>query len=76
MLEARCTLTQPQSGKRQFVARTGSNHYLLLDDKEGATGPKPIELVAVALAGCTACDVFTFLRFKHPPAVRLQDFAD
>jgi putative redox protein len=37
----------------------------LLDDTAGGTGPKPIELVAVALAGCTAFDVITILRQKY-----------
>jgi putative redox protein len=50
---------------RQFVAETGSGHHILLDDAAGATGAKPIELVAVALAGCTAFDVITILRQKH-----------
>jgi putative redox protein len=38
---------------------------LVLDDAAGGTGAKPIELVAVALAGCTAFDVITMLRQKH-----------
>jgi putative redox protein len=38
---------------------------LLLDDAAGGTGPKPIELVAVGLAGCTAFDVITVLRQKY-----------
>ena len=38
--------------------------HMLLDDAAGGTGPKPIELVAVALAGCTAFDVVTVLRQK------------
>jgi putative redox protein len=58
-------LTQPLSQQRQFVARTGSEHHLLLDDAAGGTGPKPIELVAVGLAGCTAFDVITILRQKY-----------
>lgn len=66
MLTAKVQLTQPSKpDKRQFVATTGSNHHLLLDAAEGATGPKPIELVAVALAGCTAFDVITILRQKY-----------
>jgi putative redox protein len=65
MIEARVTLTQPNSALRQFVAQTGSGHHLILDDLVGGTGPKPIELVAVALAGCTAFDVITYLRFKR-----------
>ena len=37
---------------------------MLLDDAAGGTGPKPIELVGVGLAGCTAFDVITVLRQK------------
>ncbi|MGC1450101.1 MAG: OsmC family protein [Candidatus Sulfotelmatobacter sp.] len=47
------------------MARTGSGHDFPLDDTEGGTGPKPIELVAAGLAGCTAFDVITILRQKH-----------
>jgi len=63
-LRARVTLTQPLRDARQFVVETGSGHHLLVDDVQGASGPKPIELVAAALAGCTAFDVITILRAK------------
>jgi putative redox protein len=65
MISAKVDLTQPLSEQRQFVARTGSEHYLLMDDSAGGTGPKPIELVAIGLAGCTAFDVITILRQKY-----------
>ncbi len=65
MISAKVQLTQPLKPDRQFVATTGSEHHLLLDDPAGGTGPKPIELVAVALAGCTAFDVITILRQKY-----------
>src|ERR1051325_4692383 len=65
MIEARVTLTQPVKTARQFVARTGGGHHFLMDDKDGASGPKPIELVAAAVAGCTAFDVITILRKKR-----------
>ena len=65
MITAKVELTQPLSQQRQFVARTGSEHHLLLDDSAGGTGPKPIELVAAGLAGCTAFDVITILRQKY-----------
>ena len=65
MISAKVELTQPLSQQRQFVARTGNEHYLLLDDSAGGTGPKPVELVAVGLAGCTAFDVITILRQKY-----------
>jgi putative redox protein len=64
-IRARVMLTQPALvNRRQFVVETGSGHHFLLDDTAGATGPKPIELVAAALAGCTAFDVITILRGK------------
>ena len=65
MISATVTLTQPQSAHRQFVATSGTGHHLLLDDAAGNSGAKPIELVAIALAGCTAFDVINILRKKR-----------
>ena len=65
MISAELELTQALRQQRQFVARTGSGHDLILDDSAGGTGAKPIEMVAVALAGCTAFDVITILRQKY-----------
>jgi putative redox protein len=62
MIQAKVTLTYP--GTRQFMLETGSGHRFIIDDSIGQTGPKPIELVAGALAGCTAFDVVTILRSK------------
>lgn len=64
MISGKVQLTQPLRADRQFAATTGSEHHLLLDDAAGGTGPKPIELLAVGLAGCTAFDVSTVLRQK------------
>ena len=64
MISAQVQLTQALRADRQFVAITGSEHHMLLDDGAGGTGPKPIELVAAGLAGCTAFDVITVLRQK------------
>jgi len=65
MIAAQVELTQALKQQRQFVARTGSGHNLIVDDAAGGTGPKPIEMVAVGLAGCTAFDVITVLRQKY-----------
>ncbi|MEO0079641.1 MAG: OsmC family protein [candidate division WOR-3 bacterium] len=52
--------------KLQFVATAGSGHGLVLDttpDHGGTdTGTTPMELVLVALAGCTGMDVVALLR--------------
>jgi putative redox protein len=65
MIAAEVELTQALRQQRQFMARTGSGHHLILDDTAGGTGAKPIEMVAVGLAGCTAFDVITVLRQKY-----------
>jgi putative redox protein len=65
MITGKVELSQTLGQRRQFVAQSGSGHTLLIDDAAGGTGPKPIELVAVGLAGCTAFDVITILRQKY-----------
>lgn len=65
MIEAKVTLTHPEGTSRQFEVATGSGHRLLVDDSAGGTAPKPIELAAAALAGCTAFDVIGVLRKKR-----------
>jgi putative redox protein len=52
-------------GELRFVARTGSGHAVVLDDGGSDTGPRPAELIPLALAGCTAIDVISILRKKR-----------
>jgi putative redox protein len=56
----------------RFVARSGSGHELVLDDRGGDTGPRPAELIPMALAGCTAMDVISILRKKHQEVTRYE----
>lgn len=65
MIQGTVTLTNLAGTSRQFEAASGSGHHLTIDDAAGGTGPKPIELVAIALAGCTAFDVINILRKKR-----------
>jgi len=65
MISGSVTLTQPESTYKQFVASDNRGHHFLLDDAAGNTGPKPIELIAIGLAGCTAFDVIGILRKKR-----------
>lgn len=65
MIQSTVTLTQPFGTGRQFVATSGTGHHILIDDANGNTGAKPIELVAIGLAGCTAFDVINILRKKR-----------
>jgi putative redox protein len=62
MTEATVTLVDGM----QFVAETGSGHSFTIDsvpDVGGRdTGPRPFELLAAGLAGCSAMDVISILR--------------
>lgn len=57
-----------------FDATTTTGHQLVLDSAppEGDDrGPKPIELLLTAFAGCTAMDVLSILRKKREPVQEL-----
>lgn len=49
----------------RFEVTTGSGHAIVLDDGIGNAGARPIEMVLVALAGCTAMDVISILEKKR-----------
>ncbi len=61
MIEAKLHLKTIEEG-RQFAAESGSGHTVVMDDAQGNTGAKPIELALLALGGCTAFDVIGILR--------------
>lgn len=65
MIAGKLTLTSPDDPGRQFVAVSGTGHALVIDDSEGHTGAKPIELALLALGGCEAFDVIGILRKKR-----------
>jgi len=60
----------------QFVGEAGSGHAIVLDgNPEGGgrdTGPRPMELLLVGLAGCTAMDVVHILKRKRQQVTGLQ----
>ncbi|MFN3928112.1 MAG: OsmC family protein, partial [Thermoflexus sp.] len=72
--ELRLQLLDTQGMKMEAV--TPSGHTVVMDaapDVGGTNqGPRPMELVLVALAGCTAMDVLSILRKKRQP---LEGFA-
>src|SRR3974390_1349783 len=65
MIEGKLRLTTVEGEGRQFVAQSGTGHTVVMDDAQGHTGPKPIELALLALGGCTAFDVINILRKKR-----------
>jgi putative redox protein len=60
----------------QLMGWTGSGHGITMDAaiEHGGedAGPRPMELLLVGLAGCTAMDVLTVLRKKRLPVEGLE----
>ncbi len=65
MISGKVNWTAAGENRRQFVAQSGTGHAFLMDDDEGHTGAKPIEVALLALGGCTAFDVISILRKKR-----------
>ena len=55
----------------QFIARTGKGPAVVLDSSEGGSGPSPMEMVLMGVAGCSAIDVIMIMEKKR---VRVTDF--
>ena len=49
----------------QFVARAGDGPAIVLDSSDGGSGPGPMELVLIGVAGCTAIDVIMIMQKKR-----------
>jgi putative redox protein len=60
----------------QFVGEAHSGHAIVMDSDERVggrnTGLRPMELVLVGLAGCTAMDVISILRKKRQEVTGFQ----
>jgi putative redox protein len=52
-------------GGLRFVARTGTGHDIVMDNATGDSGPRPTELILVAIAGCTAMDITEIMAKKR-----------
>ncbi|MBZ5587801.1 MAG: OsmC family protein [Acidobacteriia bacterium] len=53
----------------KFLARSDSGHQVAVDStgRPGHAGPSPVELLLIAVAGCTAMDVVSILEKMHEP---------
>jgi putative redox protein len=56
----------------RFRISSGSGHVVTADSAEGDTGARPVELLLMALASCTAMDVISILRKKRQPVERYE----
>jgi putative redox protein len=58
--------------KDRFLGEANSGHALVMDAGEVKTASTPMELVLIALCGCTASDVVSILRKKREPFAGLE----
>jgi putative redox protein len=49
----------------QFVGRAGDGPAVVIDTRDNGSGPSPMQLVLMGIAGCTAMDVVTILQKRR-----------
>jgi putative redox protein len=58
--------------QERFLAEATSRHAIVMDAGAEKTANSPMELVLIALCGCTASDVIGILRKKREPFTHLE----
>jgi putative redox protein len=58
--------------KERYIGEASSHHAIVMDTASEKTASTPMELVLIALCGCTASDVVGILRKKREPFTRLE----
>ncbi len=56
----------------RFVGQASSGHAIVVDAGKEKTANSPVELVLMALCGCTGADVVSILRKKREPFTSLE----
>lgn len=56
----------------RYIAEASSHHAIVMDTAAEKTANTPMELVLIALCGCTASDVVGILRKKREPFRHLE----
>ena len=56
----------------QYIGSAGSGHSIVVDVSKEKSANSPIELVLIALCGCTGSDVVGILRKKREPFTTLE----
>jgi putative redox protein len=56
----------------QFVARSENGPAIVLDSKDGGSGPTPMELLLVGVAGCPGIDIVLILQKKRLELNKLE----
>jgi putative redox protein len=58
--------------EERFIGQASSHHAIVLDAGKEKTANSPVELVLIALCGCTGSDVVGILRKKREPFSGLE----
>lgn len=58
--------------KERYIGEATSGHALVMDTAKEKTANSPMELVLIALCGCTASDVVGILHKKREPFTTLE----
>ena len=56
----------------RYIGEASSRHAIVMDTATEKSASSPMELVLIALCGCTASDVVGILRKKREPFTRLE----
>ncbi len=56
----------------QFVAQTDESPAIVLDSTNGKSGPTPMQMVLMGVAGCTAMDVVYIMKKKRADLTDFQ----
>ena len=56
----------------QFVARAGKGPGIVMDSLDGGSGPSPMQMVLMGVAGCTAIDVVVIMQKKRVELKKFQ----
>ncbi len=59
------TIVARHEGGMRFVARSASNHELVMDNGQSDTGMRPTEAVLAGLVACTAMDIVSIMEKKR-----------
>ena len=56
----------------QFIGRAGDGPAVVLDTPKSGSGPSPMEIFLMGLAGCAGIDVVSILKKRRAPFKRLK----
>jgi putative redox protein len=58
--------------KMQFLGQAGDGPSVFIDTSDGRTGPTPMEMVLMGVAGCTAIDVIHIMNRRRSEVTGFQ----